>query len=422
MHEKRELGGKYPRNGSSNPCIHKADEKELICFVALARLAPTYRERVRLRLARPEQVEGSVFARLASKTFLIGLVRLLIGDIKYLRINSFVLACGLGRGGFRANDKAQGRLPDDGGFDGRYLGGKDGRLFEKHGARVELIYVAGSSKVVQAMLAKEIPISEIAIPAVIQANLAGADLVMLAGPNHKPGQKIMVKPEIKTPENLKGKKIGISRFGTSDDFLLRYILGQWKIQPDRDVALLQMGGSPEILAGLGSRGIDGGMLASPLHLRAVQLGFSVLADLSTIGVDYQGAGVVTTRAYARENQDVVRRYLRAYVEGLHRFKTDKNFSLKSHWQSTRVLARRTLWKKPTSTTPSKSVPKVPYPTTKRNSDGSGRNRFPRCQSQESFSRSSDRRALSERAGTERVRQKPVRRVASPDSLRERVTK
>ena len=175
---------------------------------------------------------------------------------------------------------------------------KDARLFEKHGLEVELIYVAGSSKVVQAMLAKEIPISEIAIPAVIQANLAGADLVMLAGPNHKPGQKIMVKPEIQTPENLKGKKIGISRFGTSDDFLLRYMLGQWKIQPDRDVALLQMGGSPEILAGLGSRGIDGGMLASPLHLRAVKLGFSVLVDLSTIGVDYQGAGVVTTRAYA----------------------------------------------------------------------------------------------------------------------------
>jgi NitT/TauT family transport system substrate-binding protein len=102
---------------------------------------------------------------------------------------------------------------------------KEARLFEKHGLEVELIYVAGSSKVVQAMLAKEIPLAEIAIPAVIQANLAGADLVMLAGPNHKPGQKIMVKPEIKKPEDLKGKKIGVTRFGTSDDFLLRYILG-----------------------------------------------------------------------------------------------------------------------------------------------------------------------------------------------------
>jgi len=102
---------------------------------------------------------------------------------------------------------------------------KEAKLFEKHGLDVELIYVAGSSRVVQATLAKDIPISEIAIPAVIQANLAGADLVMLAGPNHKPGQKIMVKPEIKRREDLKGKKIGITRFGTSDDFFLRYFLG-----------------------------------------------------------------------------------------------------------------------------------------------------------------------------------------------------
>jgi NitT/TauT family transport system substrate-binding protein len=96
---------------------------------------------------------------------------------------------------------------------------KEAKLFEKHGLEVELIYIAGSSRVVQAMLAKDIPLSEIAIPAVIQANLAGADLVMLAGPNHKPGQKLMVKPEIRRREDLKGKIIGITRFCKSDDFL-----------------------------------------------------------------------------------------------------------------------------------------------------------------------------------------------------------
>jgi hypothetical protein len=212
-----------------------------------------------LRCARPTRsnvpqrvrLRSSVFARLASKTFLIGLVRLLIGDIKYLGLIllfSLVVWAGVASA---QTTKLKVAYPTTVGSMAVIWVAKDARLFEKHGLEVELIYVAGSSKVVQAMLAKEIPISEIAIPAVIQANLAGVDLVMLAGPNHKPGQKIMVKPEIKTPENLKGKKIGISRFGTSDDFLLRYILGQWKIQPDRDVALLQMGGSPEILAGLG---------------------------------------------------------------------------------------------------------------------------------------------------------------------------
>ncbi len=239
---------------------------------------------------------------------------------------------------------------------------KDAKLFEKQGLDVELIYIAGSSRVVQAMLAKDVPISEIAIPAVIQANLAGADLVMLAGPNHKPGQKIMVRPEIKRREDLKGKKIGITRFGTSDDFLLRLVLGQWNLQPDRDVALIQMGGSQEILAGLASRAVDGGMLSSPLHLQAAKFGYHLLADLSAIGVDYQGAGVVTTRAYLRQNSDVLKRYVRAYVEGLHRFKTDKSFAVKVIGKYSRITDQEAL-EETYQHYAVKVMPKVPYPTT-----------------------------------------------------------
>jgi len=240
---------------------------------------------------------------------------------------------------------------------------KEAKLFDKQGLDVELIYVAGSSRVVQAMLAKDIPISEIAVPAVIQANLAGADLVMLAGPNHKPGQKIMVKPEIKRHEDLKGKKIGITRFGTSDDFLLRYVLGQWHLQPDRDVALIQMGGTQETVAGLASKAIDGGMLSSPLHLQAAKLGFSLLADLSTLGVDYQGAGVVTTRSYLREAPDTMRRYLRAYVEGLHRFKTDKAFAMKVIGKYSRMTEPDAL-EETYQHYAVKVMPRVPYPTIK----------------------------------------------------------
>lgn len=240
---------------------------------------------------------------------------------------------------------------------------KESRLFEKHGLDIELIFISGSSKVVQAILAKEIPIAEIAIPSVIQANLAGADLVMLAGPNHKPGQKVMVKPEIKRPEDLKGKKIGVTRFGTSDDFLLRFVLGQWGIQPDREVALIQMGGSQETLAGMIAKSVDGGLLSSPLHLRASKLGFSLLADLSTIGVDYQGAGVVTTKSYLRENRDLTRRYLRAYVEGLHRLKTDKSFSIKVIGKYSRISEAD--WLEETYQHYAvKVMPKLPYPTIK----------------------------------------------------------
>jgi NitT/TauT family transport system substrate-binding protein len=240
---------------------------------------------------------------------------------------------------------------------------KEARLFEKYGLDVELIYIAGSSMVAQAMLAKEIPLSEIAIPAVIQADLGGADMVMLTGPNHKPGQKIMAKSEIKVVDALKGRKIGISRFGTSDDFLLRYALTQWNLRADRDVAMIQLGGAPEILAGLSSGSVDAGLLSSPLHLRAVKLGFSLLADLSNSGIDYQGAGAVSTRSFVRENPDTIRRYVRAYVEGLHRFKTDKSFSLKVLAKYTRVAETETL-EETYQHYAIKVMPRVPYPTTK----------------------------------------------------------
>jgi NitT/TauT family transport system substrate-binding protein len=239
---------------------------------------------------------------------------------------------------------------------------KDAGLFEKYGLDVTLIYISGSSKIVQAMLAKEIPVSEIAIPAVIQANQAGADLVMLAGPNHKPGQKLMVKPAIKKPEDLKGKKLGVTRFGTSDDFLLRYLLNQWKIRPERDVALLQMGGSPEILAGLSSGGIDGGVLSSPLNLRAQKLGFNLLVDLSAVGVDYQGAGIVSTRSYVREHPEIIRPYLKAYVEGLARFKNDKEFSLKVLAKYSRI-GERDMLEETYRHYAVNVMPRVPYPTT-----------------------------------------------------------
>ncbi len=238
---------------------------------------------------------------------------------------------------------------------------KEAGLFEKQGLDVTLIFVSGSSKIVQAMLAREIPIAETAIPAVIQANLAGADLVMLAGPNHKPGQKLMVKPEIKSPADLKGKKLGVTRFGTSDDFLLRYILKKWGLQPDRDVALIQMGGSQETLAGLVSGGIDGGGLSSPLNLRAKKLGLHMLVDLSAIGVDYQGAGVVTTRSFVRDNPDTIRRYLKAYVAGLHRLKTDREFSLKVLAKYT-LVTERDLLEETYQHYAIDVMPRVPYPT------------------------------------------------------------
>ena len=141
------------------------------------------------------------------------------------------------------------------------------------------------------------------------------------------------------------------------------MLGQWSLQPDRDVALIQMGGSQETLPVLRRGAVDGGMRSSPLHLQAGKLGYPLLADLSAIGVAYQGAGVVTTRNYRRESPDTVRRYLRAYVEGLHRFKTDKSVAVKVIGKYSRIADPEAL-EETYQHYAVKVMPKVPYPTTR----------------------------------------------------------
>ena len=191
----------------------------------------------------------------------------------------------------------------------------------------------------------------------------------------------MVKPEIKRRERSEGQKIGISRFGTSDDFLLRYVLGQWNLQPDRDVALIQMGGSPETLAGLAAGAIDGGLLASPLHLQAAKFGYHLLADLSTIGIDYQGAGVVTTRSYMREAPDVTRRYVRAYVEGLAPFQDRQEFRRESDRQVLRITDQEAL-EETYQHYAVKDYAQSSLSDDQRNSNGARRNRFAHAEGQE----------------------------------------
>lgn len=141
------------------------------------------------------------------------------------------------------------------------------------------------------------------------------------------------------------------------------MLGQWSLQPDRDVALIQMGGSQETLPVLRRGAVDGGMRSSPLHLQAGTLGYPLLADRSAIGVAYRGAGVVTTRNYRRESPDTVRRYLRAYVEGLHRFKTDKSVAVKVIGKHSRIADPEAL-EETYQDYAVKVMPKSPYPTTR----------------------------------------------------------
>lgn len=201
---------------------------------------------------------------------------------------------------------------------------KEAGFFVKHGLDAEVVVMQGSGIASRALVAGSVQISPIATPTVISADLAGADMVILA--HTMPGvvQSLMVRPEIKRAEDLKGKKIAVTTYGSLTDFLVRHLMKKKGLNPDRDVALLQVGGDPERLASLRQGGVDGATLSHPAYIMAQRLGFSVLWDFYK-EVDYPWSEIVSRRAIIRQDRDLVINYMRAHLEGIALFKRDREF-------------------------------------------------------------------------------------------------
>ena len=204
---------------------------------------------------------------------------------------------------------------------------KEAGIFEKHGLSVNLNYVASGSRVAQALVAGEFPIA-FAGSAVVFANLAGGDVVYVGGVVNVPAFYLMVTPEIKKIEDLRGKALGVTRYGASTDFALRHALPLWGLDPDKDVKILQMGGQPEILAGMKAGAIQGAPVTAPNELLGRKVGFTVLTDLSKSGLQYPMISIVSTRSFIKKEPETVRAFLKAYAEGTHRFAREKELALK----------------------------------------------------------------------------------------------
>ena len=110
--------------------------------------------------------------------------------------------------------------------------------------------------------------------------------------------------------------MGITRYGSSTDLLLRLTLEKWGFKPETDVPILQMGGVPPILAGMQSKKIFGGPLSLPTLARAKQEGYRELADVADLVPDYQVAGVVTRRSFIKQNPEVARGFIKAIAEAM----------------------------------------------------------------------------------------------------------
>lgn len=206
-------------------------------------------------------------------------------------------------------------------------------IFKRNGVDVELTHVASTSRAIQTMLAGEIAFSSVDVLNAVEADLKGADVVLLAAMSNRLIFSLMGRSTIRTIAELRGKTVGITRIGSSTHTTALVALGEAGLRPG-DYQLLALTEVPNILAALMAGQIDAGILSPPTNTRARRAGLTELRNLAMEGPEYPSLALGSTRAYVKANEDVARRVVRSYLEAVQLFKTNKSVA-------TRVLQKYT---------------------------------------------------------------------------------
>ncbi|MGN6719577.1 MAG: ABC transporter substrate-binding protein [Candidatus Binatia bacterium] len=234
----------------------------------------------------------------------------------------------------------------------------DAGLFKRNNINAELLYIPGGSTIIQAIISGDVKIANMAPPAAIGAWAKGFDLSLVASGVDQLLETVVTGAAIKSAADLKNKKIGVSRFGSLTDMALREALRHYKLIPDKDVTILQTGGEATRFAALTSGAIDGAMLSGDKLVQAEKMGYHVTIDLSQLPIYYPVNGVITSRKFVAANRGIARGFLRAWVEGIKIFKTDKDQSLKVLAKYLKIQDREILEKSPEIYRP--VYKKIPY--------------------------------------------------------------
>lgn len=204
---------------------------------------------------------------------------------------------------------------------------QDKGFFRKYGLDVQAILIESGTTTAQALVAGDISFASVAGPAAIQSNLRGADVVLIAGVINTLTFQLYTEKGITRPDQFKGKSVGVTRFGSATDFAMRYALEKYGLDTNKDLSILQLGNQPAQLAALEAGRIQGVMLSAPTSLRAKKLGFPMLADLQMLGLEYQHTSIATSRALIKSKPEMVRDFMRAYIEGIQYAKTHRKETL-----------------------------------------------------------------------------------------------
>lgn len=244
-----------------------------------------------------------------------------------------------------------GRVPLEAGF------------YRKNGLDVEMVLFTGAPVAVASLVAGETPIIQAGGVGVISSNLNGSGAVLLAGAINRFPYQLFASPEIRTVQDLKGKKFGVARIGAADHSSAAIVLKKYGLNPEREITFIQVGSVPARLAALLGKSIHATLLIPPETLKAREGGLRMLLDFTQMDIEYQHTGIATTKDFIKRRPDTVRRFVKAYVEGIHYILTDP--------RGTREIMRKFLKVKEAQAIEEaysglvlKVTRRVPYPTEK----------------------------------------------------------
>ena len=220
-----------------------------------------------------------------------------------------------------------------------YLG-RDVGIFKKHGIHLEMIYIPGGSLSVQALIGNSLDMLLAGGTPLVYAVLKGADLKYIAGLNNRMPYVLVVREGINSAEQLRGKKIGISRFGSNTDFVVKLAATQMGLNPKRDVQVIQVGGQDARMVALKTGAVDATVLTPELAIAGRKLGFHTLYDLVEKGIEYLQIGVAARADYLKAQNDVARRVTRAYLESIKYYMSHREEAIKKSMQLLKIDDRQ----------------------------------------------------------------------------------
>jgi NitT/TauT family transport system substrate-binding protein len=215
---------------------------------------------------------------------------------------------------------------------------KEAGIYKKHGLDLDMIFINGSVRGIQSMIAGDLAFSGAVGTAAINAVLAGGDVAIIQSQMNTLPYFVIGKPSIKGPEDLRGRPAAVHIPGTAADFALRLALMKVGV-PYKDIKAVTVGGGPARFAAVISGQLDFTVVTDAERIQAEKQGLKVVIDMAKLKVPFQFNCSVTTRKRIRENPDQVRRMVTAMVEAIHYFKTHKEEAIKIMAKYTRGLSR-----------------------------------------------------------------------------------